>query len=206
MRHLAIAIALCSLGALTNPAQAQNSGGTPSPLKVWLRREAAPFVEPRYTAMINAGKNKFAFLVPDGFYLRGDPGSGTLTLANAGGNCSLTFTVLPSGSSHDSDLDADAFREWVLRDYSSGKIAQEFSVSAGGGSGPGFDLQWQASGTIQECKRVIFISSKAGVLKFTATTSSNNFQSVKSVLRNLLLTFRISTDGELKVPPLPSDS
>jgi hypothetical protein len=206
MRHFAIAIVLCSLCALTNPAQAQDNAVAPSPLQVWMRREAAPFADPRYTAMITAGKNKFAFLMPSGFFLRGDPASGTLTLANAEGNSSITFSILSPGSSDASGLSADTCRDWVLRDYSSGKITQEFAASAAGGKGPGFDLQWKASGTMVECKRVMFVSSNAGVLKFTATSNSNHFESVKSVLRSLLMTFRFSTDGVLKVPPLPADS
>jgi hypothetical protein len=206
MRHLAIAIALCMLGVLTTPAQAQDSAAAPSPLQVWLRREAAPFVDPRYTAMVTAGKNKFAFLVPGGFYLRGDPTSGTITLANAEGNSSITFSILSPVSSETSDLSADVCREWVLRDYSSGKITQEFVASAAGGKGPGFDLQWNTPGAIVECKRVLFISSSAGVLKFTATTTSNHFESVKSILGKMLLTFRFSPDGVLKVPALPTES
>jgi hypothetical protein len=206
MRKYALAIALCSLGVLNNPAQAQDSAGTPSPLQVWLRREAAPFVDPRYTAMVTAGKNKFAFLVPDGFYMRGDPASGTLTLANAEGNCSLTICVLSPGSSDTSDLSADVCREWVLHDYSSGKIVEEFSASTAGGKGPGFDLQWKTSGAVVECKRVLYLSSSAGVLKITATTSSSHFDSLKSVLGRLLMTFRFGADGVLKVPPLPTES
>jgi len=203
MRLSAVAIVFCSLVGLTAPALAQDSATAPTPLQVWLRREAAEFAEPRYTAMITAGKDKFAFLVPIGYYLRGDPTSGTLTLANAGGNSSITFAVLPPLSSDAAPFSADTCREWALRDYPGGKITQEFSAVASAGRGPGFDVQLKASGGFVQCKRVVYISSSNGVLKFTATASSNHFDSVKSVLTGLMQTFRYSADGVLKVPPLP---
>jgi hypothetical protein len=206
MRRLALAIALCATVTLSRTAWAQDGAGVPLPLHVLMRREAAPFQEPRYTAMITEGKNKFAFLVPEGFYLRDDPASGTCTLANAAGNCSITFTVLSVDSSDTSDFNADVCRAWVLRDFSSGKIVQEFSGSAADGKGPGFDLQWKASGDLVECKRVLYLSSSAGLLKFTATANTNHFDHLKSVLGIMLHTFRLSTDGVLKVPALPTQS
>jgi hypothetical protein len=206
MRHLAIAIALCSFCELTAPAQAQESAVAPVPLQVWLRREAAPFVEPRYTAMITAGKEKFGFLVPDGYFLRGDPSSGTFTLANAEGNSSITFAVLPPPSFDAPPFSADNCRDRVLRDYVGGKIVKEFSVSAAAGNGPGFDLQWKTSGGFVQCKSVLYLSSSVGILKFTATSNSDHFDSVKSVLTRMMLTFRLGADGVLKIPPVPADS
>ncbi len=206
MRLSAFAIGLISLCGLTAPSQAQDVTTAPLPLQVWLRREAAPFVEPRYTAMITAGKDKFAFLVPDGFFLRGDPSSGTFTLANAEGNSSISFTMLPPPSFDAPPFSADACRDWVLRDYAGGKIIKEFSASAAGGRGPGFDIQWKTSGGFVQCKRVLFVSNGAGILKFTATSNLDHFDSVKSVLTRMLLTFQLGADGVLKVRPVPADS
>jgi hypothetical protein len=171
-----------------------------------MRREAAPFAEPRYTAMISTGKEKFAFLVPDGFFLRGDPSSGTFTLANAEGNCSIAFSMLPPLSYDAPPFSADVCRDWVLRETSGGKIMQEFSASAAGDKGPGFDIQWKTSGGFVQYKRVLFVSTSAGILKFAATSNLNHFDSAKSVLTRMLLTFRLGADGVLKVPPVPADS
>ncbi|HXC98110.1 MAG TPA: hypothetical protein VN048_02130, partial [Verrucomicrobiae bacterium] len=159
-----------------------------------------------YTAMITAGKDKFAFLVPDGYFLRGDPSSGTFTLANAEGNSSITFAVLPPLSFDAPPFSADTCRAWVLRDYFGAKITQEFSASTAGGKGPGFDVQWKTSGGFIQCKRVLFVSSSAGILKFAATSNSDHFDSVKSVLARMLQTFRLGADGVLKIPPVPTDS
>jgi hypothetical protein len=206
MRLFAIATILCTLGTLPDQARAQDGVGQPIPLQAWLRKEAAPFAAPHYTAIITAGKEKFGFLVPEEFFVRGDPTSGTFTLATAGGSSSITFSVLPTDSSSTADLSTDAFRDRVLRDYPNGKIVQEFPATALGGSGSGFDIQWKMSATIVECKRIIFVPTKAGVLMFTTTTSSTHFASVKSVLNSMLLSFQFSTNGVLKIPPLPADS
>ncbi len=206
MRRFAIAAALCSVGMLTGTARAQEAAGTPRPLHVWLRKEAAPYAVPRYTAfatMLNMASNKFAFLVPEGFLIRSDPGCGILTLANRQGNDSITLAVLDSPWSDASALSADDYRQAIMKDYPTATIIHEFSHGAAGGSGPGFDLQWKASGSIVECKRVMFLSSPAGVLELTATTSRNDFDSLTKSLEGLLQTIRYSTDGVLKIPPLP---
>ena len=205
MRLTALAIALGSFATLAGPAPAQDSASAPLPLKVWLRREAAPVAITRYTAMITQEKNKFAFLVPEQFYLRGDPASGTFILVNAEGNCSMTFSVLPADSSDGTGISDDALRERALRECPNGKIIEEFQKSALGSHGPGFDLQWKASEKVTECKRVMFIFTSFGILEFTATTSLKNFDQVKSFLNETILTFRFSTNGILKVPALPAD-
>lgn len=206
MRLAALALALGSLTTFAGPAQAQDAESAPLPLQVWLRREAAPFVITRYTAMISQSKNKFAFLVPEKFYMRGDPASGTFTLANAEGNCSMTFSVIPNDSSDGTGISNDDLRERALRQCPKGKIVEEFQGSAAGGQGPGFDLQWKVSDKVTECRRVVFIFTKAGILEFTATASSDNFEKAKSVLKGTFMSFRLSTDGVLKVPPLPTES
>jgi hypothetical protein len=205
MRLAALALAL-SLTTFASPASCQDADSAPLPLKVWLRREAAPFVFTRYTAMISQSKNKFAFLVPEQFFTRGDPASGTLTFANAEGNCSMTFSVLPNDTSDGTGVSEDALRERALRECPNGKIVEEFQGSAAGGHGPGFDLQWKVSDKVTECRRVVFVFTKAGILEFTMTTSSDNFDKDKSVLKGALMSFCLSTDGVLKVPPLPSES
>lgn len=206
MRLTAIAIALASLTTFAAPAPAQDAGSAPLPLQVWLRREAAPFVITRYTAMISQARNKYAFRVPEEFCMRGDPTSGTFTLANAEGNCSITFSVLPMDSSDGTGITDDALRDRALRECPNGKITEEFQDLAAGGQGTGFDLQWKASDKITECKRVMFVFTRAGLLEFTAKASSTDFEKAKSSLKSAVGTLRFSTDGVLKVPPLPGVS
>ena len=206
MRLAAIALAIGSLATFAGPAPAQDYSSAPLPLQVWLRREAAPFVITRYTAMISQSKNKYAFLVPEAFYMRGDPASGTLTLANAEGNCSMTFSIIPNDTSDGTGMTDDALRERALRECPSGKIVEEFQGFAGGGQGPGFDLQWKASDKLTECKRIIFVFTRAGLLEFTVKTSSTNFEKAKSSLKGAVSSLQFSTDGVLKVPPLPTES
>jgi hypothetical protein len=194
---------------LAGTARAQESAGAPMPLQVHLRQEPAPFTDPRYTAfvtLVNLVNDKFAFHVPQGFFIRGDPGSGTLTLGNREGNCSITFAVLDVQSSDPSTLSADDYRDSVLKDYPTATIIQQYTRSAPGGSGPVFDLQWKVSGSLFECKRVMFISSPAGVLKYTATTTRANFDSLKGSLESMVMSMQSSTDGVLKIPLLPTTS
>lgn len=203
-------ILFCALWALPGAvgAEENNDGtGLTVPLQVWLRREEAPYAQARYTAIITHGRNKFAFRVPSGFVLRSDPASGTLKLANGEGNCSVTFSMLTPRSADDAPaFTLDGYREPLLKDYPSGKIMQEFSHTTVGGPGFGFDLQWKVSGSVAEYKRVVYVSTKAGILQFTATSGKNNFDAVKAELDSMIMTLSFSTDGVLKVPPLTTDS
>jgi hypothetical protein len=209
MRLFAIAIALCSFWGLTDVSRAQESAGSPVPLQVRLRKEEAEFVVPRYTAFVTMdgmGSDKFAFLVPESFLIRGDPKSGILTLANPQGSWSITCSILDTRWTDSSTLNADDYRESVLKDYPSATILQEFSRNFFGGSGPVFDLQWKTSSGFIQCKRVMFLSSPFGMLKLTATASRKDFDTVNSILSSMLASFRYSNNGVLKVPPLPTGS
>src|ERR1700677_4368781 len=96
---IAAGIALC-----TGIAQAGDPSGNGKPLQVSIMQEAAGFEIPYYDAFITAGENKFTFVVPQGFRLKGDPMQGRIILGNRDGDCSLTFAILGSGSTDEGQL------------------------------------------------------------------------------------------------------
>jgi hypothetical protein len=167
------------------------------PLQASLVPEPVQLADPVYRAYVQAGSNQFAFLVPNGFWLRGDPAQGRLMLDNKEGNCTITFAVIDSRPA--ADLGTDYYRELVLKRHPSGTIVQESGGSAAGASGPAFDVQWKTGGDLVQIQRVIFIPTSAGVLEFTATTTRSNFAGLQNHLNLVLMTFRYSTKGRLEI-------
>ena len=196
---LAVVLSLC---AIIGVVRAKDATRGPGPLKVTLEREPVALVDPRYQAYVTDGSNNFAFRVPPGYRLTGDPGTGTLTLGNREGNSTITFTIYGSALEDGQGLSPEVFRELLLNQYSSATITREFNKASGSSSGPGFDLQWKASGEIVECKRLVYLATPAGVLEFAGTADRNNFSGLKSALDFLLGTLMSSKDGKVKIPPM----
>jgi len=206
MRHLSLVLFSVLLPLVAVAAKAADSAGT-TPLYVTLEREPVQFVEPHYRAYVSAESNRFAFRVPAGYRLSGDPASGTLTLANRDGNGSITLAVWGPLPSDGAKLSPDTFRDPLLRDHPNAVITQEVWRDNAGGGGPGFDLQWKATEQLVACKRVVYVSSAAGVIRFTVTGSRATFPGLQGDLDSVILSLQTTTNGSKpKIPPMADRS
>ena len=121
-----IAITCFLLWAPAGVARADEPAANATPLQTSFVPEPVHFKEPVYRAYVNAaGGSKFAFLVPQGFRIQGDPAKGKLTLVNAQGNCTLTFSVLDPAPAGDRTLNPDTYREMVISRHPKATILQE---------------------------------------------------------------------------------
>ena len=149
MRNFTITLALCAAAA---SAVAQNTdvgiATVPLPLSATVRQEEVAYDVPRYTVSATQGTNSFAFRVPAGFYLRNDPASGILTLANR--RRKLLHLLCCSGpdSSDISHFNADEYRKQCSSPILQPKSSRVLRFGIAIGSGPGFDLQWKAAGDL----------------------------------------------------------
>lgn len=200
MFRQSIAIILCASLLPAGAALAGEARTEVIPLQATLQKEPVQFTVPVYRAYASAGNDRFAFLVPKGFWLQGDPALGKLTLVNTEGNSTITFAIADPRPVE--TITADFYRELVLKENPTGKIVQELTSGAAGRSGPAFDVQWKAGGDLVQIRRVIFIPTSAGVLEFTATTTHANFPTLQTGLDLILTTFLYSTNGKLEVPHL----
>ncbi len=204
MRRLLLVFVLLDLTAAV--VKAADSAGT-TPMYVTLEREPVNFIEPRYRAYVSAESNRFAFRVPAGYRISGDPASGTLTLASRLGNGSITFAIYGPAPADGAKLMPETFRESLTNDYSNAVIAEEFWRDNAGGGGPGFELQWKAVGSLVECKRIIFVSSPAGVLRFTVTGGRADFPKLRGDLDSIILSLQTTVNGtKPKMVPLNDKS
>ncbi len=199
MLRPAIAILFCLLWAPAGVARADETSANATPLQASLIPEQVHYTEPVYRAYVNAGGSKFAFIVPQGFRIQGDPMKGKLTLVNASGNCTLTFSVLDPAPADNRTLNSATYRDLLANRHPKAKILQESARGAGGRTGPAIDLEWKVADNLAQSQRAVFIPSSAGVLEFTATTTRANFASLQASLDLVLNTFACSTNGKLEV-------
>lgn len=204
MRTLAISLILCAAAAAPAMAQAVDSGiaAVPMPLSATVRQEEVAYDVPRYTVSVMQGTNSFAMRVPAGFYLRSDPASGTMILANRDGNCSISFAAFGPISDDGPAFTPDDYRNTVLKQNPSATITSEFSRGIALGSGFGYDLQLKAVGNFNESKRVLYFSSPAGLLVITGKAGRDQFANFTRVLDAFVMSIQCSTTGRVTLPPL----
>lgn len=179
-------------------AKADELEAAGTPLRVLLMQEPADFEIPFYDAFVTAGEDKFTFVVPQGFRLKGDPGAGRLLLCNPEGDCALSFTIVKNGENQGEPMSAEALQAAVLKLHPHAVMLKEFSASTISQCGPGVDIQWKAEGEIYQCERLSLIRTSYGTFIFTACSSRRRFSEAQSDIGLIMATFRASKDGKFR--------
>jgi hypothetical protein len=201
-----LALIVCSLATFTASGRAQNLESTPVPLQASMVKEPVETIEPSFRAYVSSGSNQFAFLVPHGFRFQGDPASGRVTLANSEGNRSITFSILGPRTAEKGEAMAETYKNLVLNRHPSSTIVRQFFRNAAGSIGPAFDVQWKAFGDTYQCQRAVLLSTPAGLLEITATSSRADFSNNQANLDLLLATLQFANEGKIKVIHLSPNS
>jgi hypothetical protein len=186
-----------------SPAAAPADPGANRPrYAAHVKHVAGPGLMPADYGYATFGTNQFGFVMPAGFRLETQDAQ-KVTLVSADFNCLLTFRVvepLPPGVTA---LDPAPYRALVLSRRRGGKIIAEFSQAAASRRGPGFDVRWNADGTVPRHEHVLFVPSDAGVLEFALVSSPERFETGRQAFNTLVLTFRAAeADGRLVMPVL----
>jgi hypothetical protein len=204
-----IAFVLCS-GLFLLPARGEDlktgdvQTNVPA-ITAQLQPEVVPGFPPITRVIASVGTNKFAFLAPRSFRVdASNPQKIILTSTNE--ITFITVSVLhpaPKETSTEKKVSfRDTCRELLLAEHPGGKILSEFTRSADGRSGPAFDLQCPVPAGGVQSARVAFIPTPVGVLEFELITRPDLFRSAGYKLNNVILSFRVSKNGKLKIVPL----
>jgi len=204
-------IALFAATLASLPAWAQPASSADPPVNLATNQPAyltqikhvgGPGLVPANFAYVTFGTNKFGFVMPDGFRLETEERQ-KVTLVSADFNCLLTFRVLETEPTGDTELDVTHHRQLLLSRHPGGKIMDEFSLTAVNRRGPAFDLRWCAAGAVPRRELVLFIASDLGVLEFSLVSSFEKFDAGRAAFSSFLLTFRVpQQDGRLIMPVL----
>jgi hypothetical protein len=194
-------------GIVTDSAVTQSYAANPSvlPVDVSLAQQERPGTTPAVYVLVTAGTNKFFFPLLEGFRMRNDISQGKVLLIKYDDTWTLTVRVLKP-LEHGVTVDSTPYRDLVLRQFPSPKITEEFSATAANQSGPAFDLQWKVSTRTTASARVAFIPSNAGILEFSLLTTSDQFPKALPDFNRLLMSFRVATNGKVRIRPPPEGS
>jgi hypothetical protein len=191
-------LAVQSAGA----ADSESSNTNLPSLKVETRMEGGPGLTPAYRVYPTYGSNRYAFLLPGGFRMKGLGAQG-LTLVAEDSSCVLTFRVAPAKTWDVPELQPDIYRQAVLSEYPGVKILDEFTLSADNRRGPAFEADWFPSSGLARRIRAVFIPSLDNVLTFSILFDPEKADAGRRALNTVLLTFRANDPaGKLPVAPL----
>lgn len=192
------------------PLCAQNSApaAPPAPpvFQVNTTRHNLPGLGYYTRSVATLGTNQFAFVVPKGYLIRVDEANRVVRAVERADKCAITVrwfaTPTNAVEKADQSLKPAAFRELLQQRYASARITEEFSLTAGGTSGPAFDFVWRNEGGLEVLSRIAFIPTPAGVVEFHLLTSAAVKEESFQALNSLMLTFRFGEKGKLELPAL----
>ena len=159
-----------------------------------------------FRAVATIGTNRFAFIVPKGYFMRVDEASRQLRAVEREDKCSITVRLLDTPTNAvdkaTGSLKPAVFRELLLQRHPTGRIIEELSLSAGGREGPAYDFTWKNDGGLDLQNRIAFIPTPAGIVEFHLLTSAADKEEFTYALNSLMLTFRFAEDGRLELNQL----
>ena len=181
--------------------------GPVTPLEVAIEKEPVSTAQPYYRAFITVEitkvhTNRFTFLIPQGYRLQNDPGSGRMVLANKDGDRMITFAILGPWTSPDAAPSVSTCHTFAAGKVSQAVFVQEAAYDLAQDKGHLLDLEWRTPEDILQHKRAIYLGSGAGLLEFTATTGQTGFRETQVALDQLMRSFHYSTTGRLHYIPL----
>ncbi len=154
---------------------------------------------------VSAGTNQFAFTVPEGF--RADASNPRkIVLSDINYTFFLTIRFSDQRSGEARSAQTETCRGLALSRFPGAMIVKESAESAGGRSGPAFDLQWKNSAGTEQSARVAFVPSTVGIIEFDLLTRSNKFNEGRSFFAVLLASFRSNEGGKLRITPVSDKS
>lgn len=199
LQTLPVWIALCA-GTLVGTACAE-PGDTntltqitrPSPVLLQATVQNGEIVgfEQKRRIFINVGSRRLVFLLPLGFHASvSDPEK--IVLFNNNLTCAFTLRILETAASSGTNgLSAELCRSWVTARFDEAIIKEDLTVSAGGETGPAFDLMCKQDRVTRNV-RIGFVATSVGVLEFELATSPEQFDAAKTMMRALLRGLQIS--------------
>lgn len=192
--------ALLAFWALTivGLAQAEPDNNTepqtaPSPIQLHATVQNGEIVgfEQMRRVFITVGSRRLVFLLPLEYHANvSDPKK--IVLFKSDLTCRFTLRILEAAETSGTNLvSAERCRAWATNRFDEASITEELTLSAGGGTGPAFDLICKQDRVTRNV-RLGFVATSVGVLECELATSPEQFAAAKTMMRILLRSLQIS--------------
>lgn len=192
--------ALCTLPGTgmsqTAPEETATATITNTPaMAVDIRRGVAGSDMPYRYAFISVGKEKYTFLVPEGYRVdTSDPLK--VKLASPDYSSLITLGLSSRSTGATTKMDAETLQAHVLAHHPNATIKSGQTVCVNGETAPALDYIWKTESGITRAARTAFISTSSGLLEFTINTSPDQFEPGLAQLNLIALTFRTGSNGK----------
>jgi hypothetical protein len=164
-----------------------------------VQREPVNTTVPIFRAYLNAGPDKFSFLIPENFRMGGETAPGTLKLTSLTGDTLITLSFLDPAFKEATEIKADACRESLAGRYPAGKFGAEFSRPVLGRKAVCYDVEWKSPAGQAQITRTIYVPTVAGVIELTATAGTKKFRDAENNFNEILASFTAAKDGKLVI-------
>lgn len=206
MALLALTIAGLAQAEPDDNALPQSEPPTPILLQPTVQNGEIVGFEQVRRIFLNVGSQRLVFLVPLDFHVNvSDPKKVVLFKSDL--TCTFTLRILAAaGSSGPTGVSVRHCRAWVTDRFDEAVITEELTLSAGGATGPAFDLICKQDRLTRNV-RLGFVPTTVGVLECELSASPEQFAAAKTTMRILLRSLQMSgANGELTIPVLRGDN
>lgn len=187
--------------SLLPPAQGQavqdesvaETNSIPS-MKTDVRRDVPGTYMPYRYAFVTVGQEKYTFLVPEGYRVDNSD-SAKLKLASPDFS-SLIIVGMAANAPTGVNRDGESLQAHVLTIHPDATIKSVQTICANSQSAPAVDYIWKTDSGIKRVSRTSYISTTSGLMEFTLTSSSEQFDAGLNQLNLITLTFRTGSDGK----------
>ena len=167
---------------------------------VKLTQQSLAPLPPAVLARVVCGQTRLAFLVPPGFKCTSHEERREVRLLarNDTSAIALAFHAVTLAETNA----APHWRGQILERYAGAKVVEEFAGTAGGASGPGFDVVWERRGSPALKLRSMLVPLGKHWVELTLITTPEAFEQDRHALNQVALSLRAAEGADAVAPVL----
>jgi hypothetical protein len=171
-------------------------------LSAQIRHEEGPGTLPAERVYLEAGTNKYAFLMPPGFKLE-RWNDQAVALVTRDYSVQITFRLAGPVPADGAELSSEVYAAHALEAEPRARILNSFSAIADSHTGPAYQLELPGPAGSTRRREIAFIPSRVAMLEFSLTAPTEKFELARRHFSAVMLTFRASdANGQLNISPL----
>lgn len=145
-------------------------------------------------SILTTRSNQFSCVVPAGFRTQLDEGQKKFSLISTDhiGSISLKIVEPANGPA---ELKPDELRAQVLARQPGAKVVDQTPLTACGGTGPAFEIEWWTETKTRMAMRTAFVPIPGGHLEIVVQARSEKIRSLDGALNQFVLSLRTSPVG-----------
>jgi hypothetical protein len=146
-------------------------------------------------------RSQFSFIVPEGYRMVPQKGSKKVVFVGQDSSAMISVEVIEIGADAPQEPKMAALKDSVLATAPGAHVVEEFSLSAGGATGPAIEIEWDsaASSSMKMSRRVTQIMMGGSIVEFQRNCFVPKRTEVDTQFNSLLVTFRAAPAGAKQI-------